>query len=257
MQQTYLRILNLRRTTEQQALPFGRPNNTYNLSLNMKNILLLALLSVCALALNAQSAAPAEKPDPEAKKVLDRIRKKYEGYKTLEAAFTLSIELPGQPKEVQKGTIAQDGDKFRLEMDQQIIASDGKSTWIYLKNNKEIQITDAEPNGESGFLTPRELLRRYQKGDFLYAITDKVSEKTRVLTQIEFKPTDKKSEYSKLRVSVDEKASTIESIKAFAKDGSRYTFEITRLTPAKTFPADHFQLKAKDYPGVHVEDLRM
>lgn len=223
----------------------------------MKKILFFALLASFTLALNAQTAAPAEKVDPEAKKVLDRIRKKYEGYKTLEASFTLTIEVPGQPKEVQKGTIAQDGNKFRLEMDQQIIASDGKATWIYLKNNKEIQITDAEPDGESGFLTPRDLLRRYQKGDFLYAITDKVAEKTRVLTQIEFKPTDKKSEYSKLRVSVNEKASTIESIKAFAKDGSRYAFEITRLTPGKSFSSDHFQLKGKDYPGVHVEDLRM
>lgn len=223
----------------------------------MKNMLLLALFASFALALTAQTPAPAEKSDPEAKKVLDRIRKKYEGYKTVEAAFALTIEVPGQPKEVQKGTIAQNGDKFRLDMDQQIIASDGKTTWIYLKNNKEIQITDADPNDESGFLTPRELLRRYQKGDFLYAITDKVSEKNKVLTQIEFKPTDKKSEYSKLRVSVDEKASTIENIKAFAKDGSRYTFEITRLTPDKTFPADHFQLKAKDFPGVRVEDLRM
>jgi len=224
----------------------------------MKNLLFLLFSISFALSASAQAAVVVpEKPDPEAKKVLDRIRKKYEGYKTLEAAFAITIEVPGQPKDVQKGTVAQVGDKFRLDMDQQVIASDGKTTWVFLKNNKEIQITDSDPNGESGFLTPRDLLRRYQKGDFLYAITDKVSEKNRVLTQIEFKPTDKKSEYSKLRISVDEKAAAIESIRAFAKDGSRYIFEITRLSPGKSFPANHFQLDAKDYPGVHVEDLRM
>ncbi|MFN0015669.1 MAG: LolA family protein [Saprospiraceae bacterium] len=223
----------------------------------MKHLFLFLLLVLAAANLSAQASTPPEKPDPEAKKVLDRIRKKYESYKTLELAFTIAIEVPGQPKDVQKGTVAQAGDMFRLDMDQQIIASNGKTTWVYLKSNKEIQITDTDPSGESGFLTPRDLLRRYQKGDFLYAIVDKVSEKNRVLTHIEFKPTDKKSEYSKLRVSVDEKNQSIESIRAFAKDGSRYIFEIARLTPDKKIPATQFQLEAKDFPGIHVEDLRM
>ena len=60
---------------------------------------------------NAQSPAPApaEQNDPGAKKILDKIRKKYEGYKTLEAAFTLTIEVPGQAKEIQKGTVGPGG----------------------------------------------------------------------------------------------------------------------------------------------------
>ncbi|HNG88607.1 MAG TPA: outer-membrane lipoprotein carrier protein LolA, partial [Saprospiraceae bacterium] len=78
-----------------------------------------------------------------------------------------------------------------------------------------------------------------------------------VLTQIEFKPKDKKSEYSKLRIAIDEKAGTIQSVKAFGKDGSRYTFAITRLSPNKKFSADYFTFDSKKYPGVKVEDLRM
>lgn len=204
----------------------------------------------------AQSAAQPEKNDPEAKKVLDKIRKKYEAYKTLEASFNLSIEVPGQPKEVQKGKISQEGDKFRLEMDQQVIVSDAKTTWVYLKKNNEVQINTAQPGADNGFLTPKELLKRYQKGDFLYAINDKVTENGKVITLIEFKPKDKNSEYSKFRLSVDEKASTIQGIKAFSKDGSRYSFDISRLSTNKTFAAGTFGFDTKKYPGVHVEDLR-
>lgn len=210
-----------------------------------------------ALAAFGQTPAPAEKSDPEAKKILDKIRKKYDAYKTVEAAFTLTIEVPGQPAEVQKGTVAQSGSQFRLDMDQQVIVSDGKSTWVYLKKNNEVQINDAQPGAESEFLTPKELLRRYEKGDFLYAITEKTTVAGRLLTHIEFKPKNKNSEYSKLRVTVDEKTLSIESIKAFAKDGSRYTFKISRLTPNKAFAADHFTFDPKKYPGVRVEDLRM
>lgn len=202
--------------------------------------------------------APAEKNDPQAKKVLDKIRKKYDGYKTLEAAFSLAIEVPQQSKESQKGSIGQEGDKFRLDMDQQVIVNDGKTTWVYLKKNNEVQINNTEKGSDdNAFMTPKELLSRYQKGDYLYALVDKTTEGGKVLTQIEFKPKDKKSEYSKLRVAVDEKAGTIQSVKAFGKDGSRYTFVITRHSPNKKFAADYFTFDAKKYPGVRVEDLRM
>ncbi len=222
-----------------------------------KNTLLVSFLLLGVLTAGAQTTAAPEKSDPEARKILDRIRKKYDGYKTLEATFTLTIEVTAQPKEIQNGSVGQQGNKFRLDMDQQIIVSDGKTTWVYLKKNKEIQINDTDPNDANGFLTPKDLLRRYEKGDYLFAITDKIAEKGRVLTQIEFKPKDKNSEYFKIRVSIDEKAGTIESIKAFAKDGSRYTFQVTRLSPNKTFSSDYFQLDPAKYPGTHVEDLRM
>jgi outer membrane lipoprotein carrier protein len=224
-----------------------------------KLIFSLLFIGLCGFVAQAQKTAQPETSDPAAKKILDKVRKKYEGYKTVEATFSLTIELPNQPKEVQKGTISQEATKFRLEMDEQIITSDGKSTWVYLKKNKEIQISDAEPNdgSENGFMTPKDLLNRYQKGDFLYAITDKVTEGGVVLTQIEFKPKDKKSEYSKMRISIDEKTNTIKSIKAFAKDGGRYTFTINQLKTNKTFAAGFFSLDPKKFPGVKVVDLRM
>ena len=224
-----------------------------------KLIFSLILISFGAVWGMAQKVDAPEKSDPAAKKILDKVRKKYEAYKTVEATFSLDIELPGQPKEVQKGTISQEGQKFRLEMTDQIIASDGKVTYVYLKKNKEIQVSDAEPNdgSDNGFMTPQDLLKRYEKGDFLYAISDKVTEGGVLLTQIEFKPKDKKSEYSKMRVSINEKTNTIKSIKAFAKDGGRFTFTINQLKTNKGFAAGHFTIDAKKYPGVKVVDLRM
>jgi outer membrane lipoprotein carrier protein len=207
----------------------------------------------------SQTKAQSEKSDPEAKKVLDKVRTKYESYKAISADFSLAIELPGQPKQVQKGTIAQEGDKFRLDMDDQIIASDGKTTYVYIKKNKEIQITDTDPKdmSENGFMTPRELLKRYEKGDFVYAISEKVTENKVLVTQIEFKPKDKKSDFSKLRLSVDEKTNTIKSIKAFTKDSGRFTFSLNSTNTAAKFGKDHFAIDAKKYPGVKVVDLRM
>lgn len=223
------------------------------------NKLLFPLIAILfsSQALLAQPKAAPEKNDPEAKKVLDKIRKKYDAYKTVEASFSLAIEVPGQAKDIQKGVISQEGKKFRLDMSDQTIVSDGVTTWVYQKKSNEVQINNADPNDANAFLTPKDLLGRYQKGDFLYAITDKTTEGTKVLTQIEFKPKDKNSEFSKIRVAIDEKAGSIQSIKGFAKDGSRYTFSITKLSPNKALVAGQFAFDPKQYKGVRVEDLRM
>lgn len=219
-------------------------------------LLLLALFSSSVTLLAQLPTAPPETNDPAAKKVLDKIRKKYDAYKTLDAKFTLTIEVPGEPKQVQKGSIAQDGKKFRLEMNDQTVVSDGVTTWAYQKNLNEVQINKADPNDANSLMSPKELLGRYQKGDFLYAITDKVTEAGKLLTLIEFKPKGKNSEYSKLRIAIDEKAGTIYSVKGFAKDGSRYTFVITSLAPNKALPAAQFVFDPKQYKGIRVEDLR-
>lgn len=225
--------------------------------MNMHKILLSLSFLFWVTLVFAQTTSAPEQNDPEAKKVLDKIRKKYDSFKTLEASFTLQIEVPDQPIEVQKGTVVQVGQKFRLDMSSQVIMSDAVTTWAYQKKPNEVQISDADPSDAHSFLTPKELLGRYQKGDFLYAIMDKTVSGGKVLTLIEFKPKDRNSEYSKLRLAIDEKAGTIESIKAFAKDGSRYTFNINRLTTNKTFPASHFAFDASQFKGVRVEDLRM
>lgn len=222
------------------------------------NKLIFALITLFSSQfLLAQTPSAPEKSDPEAKKVLDKIRKKYDAYKTVDVAFSLAIEVPGQAKEVQKGSIMQEGKKFRLDMSDQTIVSDAVTTWVYQKKSNEVQINNADPNDANSFMTPKELLGRYQKGDFIYAITDKVSEGGKLLTLIEFKPKDKKSEYSKLRVAIDEKAGAIQSVKGFAKDGSRYTFNITRMTPNKAIAAAQFAFDSKQYKGVRVEDLRL
>jgi outer membrane lipoprotein-sorting protein len=224
--------------------------------MSTKTIVTTLLVSFLSVSVSAQGTT--EQSDPEARKVLDKIRKKYEGYKSFEAAFTLGIEVPQQAKQTQKGTIGQEGDKFRLEMNDQLIIDDRKTTWVYLKKNNEVQVSNSDPNSQdAGFMTPKELLRRYQKGDFIYAITDKVAEGTQIITEIEFKPVDRKSEYSKFRVSINENAGTIQQIKAFAKDGSRYSFVVTRFTPNKALGASYFTFDKSKYPGVQVEDLRL
>lgn len=216
------------------------------------------LLLVLSLGLTGQKTFnKASDSDPKAKKILDALKKEYNGYKSMEVVFELVLELKGQPTETQKGKLIQQGKKYQVSIADQEIYCDGKAVWLYLKSNKEVQINDFEEGPGSDVMSPAEMLRLYESGQYAYAITGNAIENGTNVTQIEFKPLDKNSEYSKIRLSVSEKNNKASSIKVFSKDGSRYTLVVKSIVPNKTYASDVFVFNAKKHPGVHIEDLRI
>lgn len=228
----------------------------------MRKLLLFSLFALTVCVLPAQTKTkvttpPKETSDPATKLVLDKMKAKYEGYKTLEADFSLTLEMPQQPKEIQKGKLLQKGAKYRVDFNQQTVISDGKSVWVVLPKNKEVQVNNVPgPNDDDGILSPQALFRIYLRKDFIYAITNEFAQGKRVVQEIEFKPTDKYSEYSKLRLTLDKKTQDFIELKVFSKDGSRYTLVMNTITPNKALADASFVFNKASYPGYHVEDLR-
>jgi outer membrane lipoprotein carrier protein len=227
----------------------------------MQKFMLAIFLTVVSTAIFAQKkpvATKSEVSDPEAKAVLEKMRKKYEAYSTLEADFSLEIEVPQQPSQTQKGTLTQQAEKYRLKFNDRTMVSDGKSVWLHIPKNKQVQINDVdEDGGDGGISSPQDLLKAYAWKDYVYAITNEFSENGRIVQQIEFKPISKANDYSKVRLSLDKKTLEILSIKSFGKDGSRYTLTVNKLTPNKTVPASTFTFTKSECPDCKFEDLRL
>lgn len=217
---------------------------------------LAQLLSVMLFFVTAQSVLA--QADPKAKADLLELRQRYEAGKTLEAEVTLEIQFPEQPVEIQKGRIAQTGEKFRVEFDKQVVISNGTTMWMYLPDNKEVQIYDAtEGDASGGFLRPQDLLTIYDSDDYEYMVSGEITENGKTYRQIEFKPTNRDSEYAKVRLTYDPVKDEVRRVKVFNKDGSRFTLSLTSVKIGGTIPAEKFNFKASDYPGVSVEDMRL
>ncbi len=226
--------------------------------ITMYRLFFLALLAFSTLNLSAQNFTKKEDSDPKAKEALEKMRKKYEAFQTLEAEFSIAIEIPSQPTQNQKGKLVQQGDKYRLLMGDRTMVSDGKAVWLFLQKNNEVQINDVEEDTESGGISsPKDLLKAYEWEDYIYALTNEFTENGKVVQQIEFKPTLRDSEYSKIRVTLDKKTSDIVNIKSFGKDGSRYTLTVNKFTPNKQVNASTFTFAKSECPSCHFEDLRM
>ena len=222
----------------------------------MKYLLsLLAFLLFLSVGKSQSKSAPIF--DPAAKTVLDKISSELESYSSVEMEFDFEISFAGQQPEVQAGLIIQEGEKYFVDMPVQSIYCDGSSLWINLKNNKEVQLNNAEIAAEGGFMDPTALINMYKTGDFEYAISGEVNEEGKTIQQIEFKPIDSASPYSKLRLSIYKGKNEVKRMIVFSKDGSRYTMNIRKITANKTYPASIFVFDKSKHPGVHVEDLRI
>jgi len=218
-------------------------------------VLCLALATSTWAQQTPKSYTSNTESDQEAERILQQLRKTYDSYTSMEADFTLEIKLPDQT-EVQKGKIIQKGDKYRLTLKDQLIISNGSTLWFYLKDNNEVQVNDVDEE-EDEILSPAGLLRVYDRKDFVSRLANEGIEDGETVRQIEFKPLDRDSEYSKMRITVSRNSDAIKRIMVFSKDGSRYTLTIDNLTPNKTYSDDTFSFDEADYPKVRVEDLRI
>lgn len=224
-----------------------------------KNLTLTLTFILCATAtlIMAQTASKPETSDPKAKALLDKVKKLYESYQTLETGFTLTLKLAEQKKdEVQKGKIYQDGTKYRAEVGKTLIISDGTTVWQ--KDNNVVRIMNASNKKSGELMSPKDLMAIYEKKDYIFALMGQTTEGWSKNAQIiTFKPTNRKGDYTQIRVAIDQKSNQVVSITAFGKDQSRYKLSLEQPIANKKYAADYFTFDKSKFPNVKVEDLRV
>lgn len=228
----------------------------------MKNILTLFFIFCLFSGLFAQEipkeALYEDKSDPEAKVILDKVSQKYEAYKSIEIEFDMTVEIPEEEVVVQKGKMIQSGDKYFLDIPQLAIYCDGKVIWTHLKKQQQVQINDYEEDEENeDIMSPKDILKIYKGDKYFYVLMNEAYEKGVMIQEVEFKPKDRDSEYSKMRVTINKNTSEIMRVKVFARDGSRFTFAVGKMDSNKQFNADTFVFAKSKAPDVtDIEDLR-
>jgi outer membrane lipoprotein-sorting protein len=186
--------------------------------------------------------------DAKAKAILAQVSKKYKTYDVVKADFVLTMEN-------QQATlyVKAKANKYKIAMSDQDLISDGKTQWTYLKENKEVQVTGVD--NSSNALNPAKIFTIYEQGfKYLYTGESKVGGK--VYQMIDLSPTDPKSSYFKIRLSIDKNAKQIANAIIFENGGNKYTYAIKSLVPNVKVAESTFSFDAKKYPGVEVVDLR-
>ena len=98
------------------------------------NKLFFPLLFVIALSAGAQDSLITNKFDSVSSKILEDLSIQTKSYENIHVNFNFTFKNESQDIfEEQEGNIKIDSNKFRLEINKQIVISDGINQWIYLK----------------------------------------------------------------------------------------------------------------------------
>jgi len=212
-----------------------------------KHFSLLALAATLALPAAAQQ-------DPAASKILDAVSAKYTALKSFQAGFTQTLENPAAKlKQNLSGNVTVSGQKYALTANGQEVVNDGKTTWTYLKNENEVNITETDPKNAD--MSPSEMYTMYKKG-YKYQLLKPTKVGGVTYDQIELTPDNKSNDVFKVDLLVSQADKSIKSVKTFKKNGTRTTFSLTNFKPNVPVTASSFTFDKAKHPGVKVVDLR-
>jgi len=216
----------------------------------MKTVYLFCVLMLVAGSLFAQQ-------DAKAKEILDKLSQTSRSYKTIQIDFSFTLEnKTGSVTETNEGSVALKGKSYKLHMPAMgmEVYSDGKTTWSFLTESNEVNITENEADIDAA-LNPANLFTIYEKG-FKYTFVGEESIGGKTSQVIDLFPTDKGREVNKVRLYIDKVKYQIIRAKTFNKDGNVYTLTMKSMKTDQLLADSYFKFDPAKYPKVEINDMR-
>jgi outer membrane lipoprotein carrier protein len=208
------------------------------------NLSFIALFTIATLPVNAQT-------DAKAKTILEAVSKKMNGLKSLKANFAL--RLNGKVKDTKKGTFYMKGPKYRVSLGSQEIICDNKTVWTYMKDAKEVQVSNYNPNEQS--ISPAKLFTNFYDKEYSYKHAGTKAVNGKNCDIIVLTPLNKSKQFSKVELAIT-KDNTIAGGRIWEKNGNEYQYDVNGFTPNASVDESLFTFDTKKFPGVEVVDLR-
>jgi outer membrane lipoprotein-sorting protein len=196
--------------------------------------------------------------DAKAKKILDEVSAKTKSYATINAEFSITVEnLKNKTSSTQTGKLTLKGSKYKLEVNNQVIISDSKTSWTILKDASEVQINNVEAKEKETGLNPSNIFTMHERGFKSEYVKEEKQKNGAVYQIIKLYPEDvKKKNYHTAVLTINKEKQQIVSIKILGKDGTDMLYQVKSFNANAAVPENVFVFIDKNYPGYEVIDLR-
>lgn len=216
----------------------------------MKRIVLVFMIVILS-GLNVVNA----QFDAASKKVLDKVSANYQSFNTLVADVSLKVENPNQKSNTNSGKLSLErmSGKFKIDLGDQEIICDGTTQWTVLKDQGEVQVSDADKDNNS--LNPATIFTFYKNG-YNGSLTGTSKVDNKVLDNVTLIPIDAKQNVSKINLRIDRATNLIYDATVFDKNGGKFTYTIKELSVNRAIPYSLFIFNRSNYPNMEIVDLR-
>ncbi len=187
-------------------------------------------------------------------KIIKKIQKKYKNISVMKVDFKQISEfkLTGIKNEIFGTLYLTQNDKFRLETEDQVIVSDGKTFWRYNKLDNQVLIDYAKKSQQDVFLNNF----LFQINDLYYSqVVDEFKEKNHKIYVVKLTPKNPdESFFQYIKVWIQDKTWLLKKVLYvdYNDNESVYEIETLEINPPVTDKTFTFQIPE----GVEVVDLR-
>ena len=187
--------------------------------------------------------------DDKSNEILKQLSANTKSYTFMDVDFDFNfININQEINENQKGNIKINNNKFRLDLNEQIVISDDSTQWIYLKESNELQIMEFDSEDE--MLSPNKLFTIYENGYKNQYIELKDNNHIIDLFPVE------SNEFKNIQLHINKDKIQLNKIILFDKNGGSFSYTITKFITNANFDNNLFKFNTEEYPDLEIIDLR-
>jgi outer membrane lipoprotein carrier protein len=210
----------------------------------MKTAILLLLL-ILATRVNGQN-------DPQAVKILDKFSSDASKAPSVSMKFRMiNVNQSENTTDSINGSIILSGNKYHLNLGDNIVWFNGETTWNYLSAENEVTITKPDKKDHSFQSHPADIYTMYKSG-YKCRLIDEKSD----ACIIDLYPDDIKSDQVRVRLTIHKPDLSLRSLEYRRKDGLIITLNISDYSLKVKPDQDTFKFMPDKYKGVEINDMR-
>lgn len=190
--------------------------------------------------------------DPQAVKLLDSFSSKAVSAPSVSMKFSLvTVDQVEDSHDTLDGSVILSGDKYRLELPDNIIFFNGQTSWSYLPAEKEVTVTNADKKDDSFMSRPSSVFSLYKNG-----YKSRLIEETSDRYIIDLYPEDIKSELIRIRLTIGKSLMDLKNLEYKRRDGITATLYVQQYDLKQKPSSDTFAFQKEKYKGVEIIDMR-
>jgi outer membrane lipoprotein-sorting protein len=212
----------------------------------MRQVLqLIIFLFLASYRLTAQD-------DPQAVKILDRFAETSRNAPSVSMKFRIiTTDLAEDTGDTINGSVIMRGDKFCLNLNDNITWYNGETAWNYLPAEKEVTITRPDKKDESFMSRPSTIFSIYKTG-----YKNRLIEEKSDSWLIDLYPTDLKSDLIRIRLLIGKPAMNLISAEYKKKDGLVANLYVDEFNLKQRADPSLFSFSPEKYRDIEIIDMR-
>lgn len=214
--------------------------------------LTLLIVNLYLFMASAQLQAPRVYEE-KGQALVERASQKLRSFQTVQLAFSYVMENANQDMlETMDGTFISKGEKYHMQVGDNVFISDGTTLWAYLEDLDEVHISLVEHT--EGAITPTSLLEEFGT-QYKATFIRQERHQGQLVDIVDLVPNTPQA-FFKYRIALDANDSMMVYAIAYDRHGGTYTYTISKVEVNKPMADAIFSFSETDYPGVEVIDLR-